>query len=92
MSVEIFHKSLVTSINGVSTECTKLSVLFSKPPCPTLRECNVICNCLDTALSNLLTLYNGCNANWGKYILSNDKTNCPVCTLLINIIDNSTIQ
>ena len=49
---------LCQGAGGVADSCTKLTVLFSKPPSPSAAECGVICNKVEQSLLQLVsTLY-----------------------------------
>ena len=43
LSGEEVHLRIVTCSQALSDACTKMSVLFSSPPCPSAQDCGVIC-------------------------------------------------
>lgn len=51
------HAQLVESSHQISDACTKLSLLFSKPPLPSLGECSVICEGVEGACDMLVGAY-----------------------------------
>lgn len=50
-----FHMKLVSTSQLVSRECTKMAILFSRPPAPSLDECGCVCRQLEQATCQLVT-------------------------------------
>lgn len=66
LSFHDFHQRLCTSTRAVSDSCTKLSVLFSRPPCPSSEETGILCTKVENATLNLTSTYCQINTEWGK--------------------------
>lgn len=54
------------STRAVSDLCTKLSVFFSRAPCPSSEETGVLCTKVENATLNLTSIYCQVNTEWGK--------------------------
>lgn len=67
MSEMSFRAGLLSGAQLVSSGCTKMAVLFSKPPAPPLTQCGVVCRQLEQATLQLVsTLYRFNSDNQGK--------------------------
>ena len=52
-----FFKQLLSSSKSVSDSCTKLSLLFSRPPCPSVDECGSLCAMVEQRVMGLVSNY-----------------------------------
>lgn len=69
-----FRAGLLSSAQLVSSGCTKMAVLFSKPPAPSLTDCGIVCRQLEQATLQLVsTLYRLNPDSQGKVKVCNES-------------------
>ena len=60
-----FPSRLIQCAQGVSDGCTKLAVLFSRPPAPSAGECGAVCGRVEQATLQLASVYFQLSPNQG---------------------------
>jgi predicted DNA-binding protein len=61
-----YQQRLLASFQNVSNSCTKLSVMFIRPPSPKLNETGVLCSKIETATLNLASTFFQYKLEWGN--------------------------
>lgn len=66
LSGEEVHLRIVTCSRDLSDDCTKMSVLFSGPPCPSVQDCGVLCTKIEHSTLSLVSAYSQLEPSQGK--------------------------
>ena len=67
-SIDEIKKALESGAQKISTECTKLALLFSKPPLPSSDECGAVTSEIESAVTFLAATYSLLSpSSHGKY-------------------------